>query len=158
LLNVGDTVIRRAGDDDVTAIARLRRAWVEEDDGPCGDPDFEDRFAAWYRDESPRRTTWLAETDGDLVGMMNLAVFARMPAPGRPPGRWGYLSNAFVLARYRNRGVGRQLLDALLAEAAELSLARVVLRPSPRSVPFYARAGFGTADMLMVRVLDASAL
>ena len=62
-------------------------------------------------------------------------------------------SNAYVLARYRNRAVGRQLLDALLRYAIEQNLARVVLRPSTRSIPFYQRAGFAPADMLMVRVL-----
>ncbi len=152
---MADTVIRRAGDDDIPAMARLRRRWLEEEDGPCTDPDFESRFAAWYRDESTRRVTWLAEVDGRPVGSMNLGVVNRMPAPGRPASRWGYLSNAFVLAPYRNRGVGRLLLASLLGYAADEGFIRVVLRPSPRSVPFYERAGFVAAQMLMVRVLPA---
>ena len=86
---------------------------------------------------------------------MNLAVVTRMPAPGRTPRRWGYLNNAFVLAAHRNRAVGRQLLDALLGYATDEGLARVVLRPSVRSVPFYGRAGFVPAQMLMVRMLHA---
>ena len=31
----------------------------------------------------------LAEVDGRLVGMMNLAIFERMPRPGRPASYWG---------------------------------------------------------------------
>jgi GNAT superfamily N-acetyltransferase len=54
-----------------------------------------------------------------------------------------------VLAGYRDRGVGRLLLDALLDHARREGYARVVLSPSPRSVPFYERAGFGPADMLL---------
>jgi hypothetical protein len=35
------------------------------------------------RPDRPGRITWLAEVDGHLVGMMNLAIFERMPRPGR---------------------------------------------------------------------------
>ena len=77
--------------------------------------------------------------------MMNLAVFERMPRPGRDAGTWGYLANAFVLEPYRNQGIGRLLLDALLAHAEAEGYVRVVLRPSERSMRFYRRAGF-TAD------------
>jgi GNAT superfamily N-acetyltransferase len=78
-----------------------------------------------------------------------------MPRPGRPPSRWGYFSNAFVLARYRDRGIGRALIGALLDHATTNGFVRVVVSPSPRSIPFYARAGFGPADMLMVRPFEA---
>jgi GNAT superfamily N-acetyltransferase len=82
--------------------------------------------------------------------MMNLSVFARMPRPGGQAGCWGYLGNAFVLDAYRNQGIGRLLLDAVLRYARQNGFARVVLRPSARSVPFYKRAGFAAADSLML--------
>ena len=120
--------------------------------GPAAhaDPGFEERFEAWWARESSRRITWLAEVDRRPVGMMNLAVFERMPRPGRPPSRWGYLGNAFVLAAYRNQGIGGLLLGAVLGHARDSHLARVVLSPTSRSIPFYQRAGFGPADVLMV--------
>jgi GNAT superfamily N-acetyltransferase len=145
-----EAVIRQAGASDLAMIARLRREWVHEQDGDRGDPGFEDRFAAWFERESSRRITWLAEVDGRPVGMMNLAVFDRMPQPGRPAGRWGYLGNAFVLAAYRNQGIGGQLLDAVLSHARGCGFARVVLSPSARSVPFYRRAGFAPAESLLL--------
>ena len=70
--------------------------------------------------------------------------------PGRARARWGYLGNAFVLAAYRNRGIGGQLLDAVLGHAREQGFARVVLSPTERAIPFYQRAGFAPADELMV--------
>jgi GNAT superfamily N-acetyltransferase len=148
---MSEAVIRQADDADLAAIALLRRQWTQEHGGVIDDPGFDERLAAWFARESSRRITWLAEADGGPVGMMNLAVFERMPRPGRASSRWGYLSNAFVLAAYRDQGIGGQLLSALLGYADDKGFVRVVLSPSERSVPFYERAGFGPADALMLR-------
>jgi GNAT superfamily N-acetyltransferase len=144
-------VIRIADGADGPTIAALRRAWTAEDHGDVTDPGFEARFLDWYERESARRVSWLSELSGDPVGMVNLAIFERMPRPGRDAGTWGYLANAFVLAPYRNQGVGARLLAALLAHADDNSYVRVVLRPSERSVPFYRRAGFTADGGFMVR-------
>jgi GNAT superfamily N-acetyltransferase len=138
-------VIRIAVAADGPAIAALRRTWIAEDHGEVADEGFESRFRDWYERESSRRISWLAEVSGKPVGMMNLAIFVRMPRPGLDAGTWGYLADAFMLEPYRNRGIGRLLLDALLADADARGFLRVVLRPSERAIPFYLRAGF-TAD------------
>ncbi|MGH3647408.1 MAG: GNAT family N-acetyltransferase [Micromonosporaceae bacterium] len=140
-------VVRRA---DVAALAALRRAWTDELAGaPIDDPDFEHTFSEWYATERSRRTNWIAEISDEPVGMLNLVEFRRMPRPGRPQSRWGYVSNVFVLAAYRDQGIGEALLDAAMSHARVHGYARVVLAPSERSVPFYRRAGFGEADMLL---------
>ncbi|MGH3712575.1 MAG: GNAT family N-acetyltransferase [Micromonosporaceae bacterium] len=147
-------VVREAAASDVPVLARLRRAWAEEDAGtPIDDPDFEANFAEWYAAERSRRLTWLAEADGVPVGMLNLVVFDRMVKPGRPRSQWGYVSNVFILAGHRDRGAGRKLVEAALRYAREHDFARVVLSPSERSVPFYRRAGFGDADSLLLHPL-----
>lgn len=145
--------VRLATQADVPALAALRRAWVEEDAGPVEDPGYEQAFADWYAAEGDRRITWLAFTghgERAPVGMLNLFEYRRMPRPGRAVSRWGYISNVFVLAAYRNRGLGRELVDAALALARERHYARVVLSPSEPARPLYARAGFGPADELML--------
>jgi GNAT superfamily N-acetyltransferase len=77
-----------------------------------------------------------------------------MPRPSAAdPGRWGYVANVYVVPGDRDRGVGRLLLDAVTAHADEQGFARLVLSPSERSVPFYARHGFEPATSLMVRHL-----
>ncbi len=153
-----DTTIRIADPADIPVLASLRRAAAAERDGrderdgaPVADENFEARFARWYESESGRRVTWLAEAGGEPAGMMSLAVFERMPRPGRDAGRWGYLGNAFVLPAHRDQGTGTRLLTAVLRHADEHGFARVVLSPSERSVPFYRRAGFGPAGALLLR-------
>jgi len=144
-------LIRIAGAQDAPALAALRRAWTAEQHGPVADEGFEARFLDWYQRESARRFSWLAEVRGEMVGMVNLAVFDRMPQPGREPGSWGYLANAFVLAAHRSQGIGSLLLRALLAHADSCGYARVVLSPAERAVTFYQRGGFAQDTGLLVR-------
>ena len=145
--------MRLATVDDGPAVAALRLAWTEEQSGPVPDVTFEARFAAWWETEAGRRLTWLAHGPDGPVGTVNLAVFERMPRPGRVPARWGYLGNAYVLPAWRSRGIGTALVGALLAYARAEGFVRVVLAPSERSVPFYRRAGFGPADSLLLQRL-----
>jgi GNAT superfamily N-acetyltransferase len=161
--------IRRATGADVDAVAALRRRWTREDadpgdlgadpgdldaDDPGADAEFAGWMAAWWDGVGANRAVFLAERHDDPVGMINLAVFDRMPKPGRPTSRWGYLGNAYVLAELRGHGIGSRLLDAVLGHAREIGCVRVVLAPTERSVPFYRRAGFGPATMLMALPLD----
>jgi GNAT superfamily N-acetyltransferase len=150
---MSEPVIRIAGLADGPLLAALRRKWTEEQHGPVGDEGFEALFLDWYEREFARRVSWIAELNGAPVGMMNLAVFDRMPQPGRDAGTWGYLANAFVLAAHRDRGIGSLLLRALLAHADQHRYVRVVLRPSQRAIPFYERLGFDADGGLLVRRL-----
>jgi GNAT superfamily N-acetyltransferase len=144
-------VVRPAAAHDLHAIMALRRMWAEETDGPANDADYELRFREWFERTLPTRRAWVALAGDVAVGMMSMGLFERMPKPGRPQTYWGYLSNAFVAPDYRNAGVGRMLIDALLAHARDEGYARVVLHPSDRAIPFYHRAGFTPADMLLVQ-------
>jgi GNAT superfamily N-acetyltransferase len=143
--------VRTATADDLPALVALRRAWTQERRGVPPDPTFGERFAAWFHAEAHQRTFWLAEHDGAAIGMANLLTFVRMPGPGTPDGHWGYLGNMYVVPTHRDAGVGRRLLDAVVAHADAAGLERIVLHPSERSIPFYRRAGFGDADQLLLR-------
>jgi len=68
----------------------------------------------------------------------------------------GLRRNAFVLQTHRNAGIGRASLGAV-DHARDNDFVRVVLSPSPRSVPFYRRAGFVGADELLVLRLRTGA-
>jgi predicted N-acetyltransferase YhbS len=130
--------IRVAAWEDRAAVAALRRSWTEENAGaPVPDDGYEQRFDDWLEREQHQRVIWL--------------VFTRMPRPGGDAGRWGYLANCYVRPQHRNSGLGARLLATCTAYADERGFARVVLSPSPRSVPFYARGGFESATSLMVR-------
>jgi len=144
--------------DDAGALASLRALWTG-----AGSDDLAARMAAWLEAEGDRRTTWLATVDGAPAGMASLFEYRRMPRPGRPDSRWGYVSNMFVREELRGRGIGSALLAAIISAADDRDYARLVLSPSEESIPFYRRAGFRVPDgddRLLVRSaggLDAPA-
>jgi GNAT superfamily N-acetyltransferase len=129
--------VRVTGPGDVDALAALRALWSEGEE-----PEFAARMAEWLESEGQRRTTWLALSGGEPLGMASLFEYRRMPRPGRAPSRWGYVSNMFVRVEHRNRGVGRALLTAILDAADERGYARLVLSPSEAALPLYESAGF----------------
>ena len=154
--------VRRAGAPDGDAVAALRRAWVEQRGRvpPGADPAFELGFATWWRAELSHHAVWVAEVrrdaerDGpgpaaaeagwEVVGSLDVAEIAAMPAPGRPGERWGYVGSLVALGA-APRGVPRRLLSAAVTHARERGLVRLVLRPSPAGAAFYRAAGFSPA-------------
>ena len=148
MAEAADFTIRVADERDMAAMARLRRAWLEERTGqPIDDPGFEAAFAQWWRVELPRRTFWLAEVGSQrsgftAIGSINVVEIVHMPRPGARGGRLGQVGNAFVLASFADRGVPGALLDAAIEHAKARSYRRLLLAPTPGSTAFYRRAGF----------------
>mgnify|MGYP000147076769 CR=1 FL=1 len=141
--------IREERNEDRPALASLRARWAaEQDPGLREDPEFDDVYSRWA-DANPRKF-FVAEEDGQLVGMLNLLVFERMPKPGKPSSNWVYLGNVYVLPDYRNAGIGAQLMQAAIEFSRSINAARMVLSPSPESGNFYARLGFQPAQELSV--------
>ncbi|MCB5273730.1 hypothetical protein BJG92_01254 [Arthrobacter sp. SO5] len=113
------------------------------------DPDFEDTYRDWM-DANPRKF-FVAQQDGELIGMLNLMIFERMPKPGKASSRWVYLGNAYVLPAFRNAGIGGRLVEASIQFSKSIKAARMVLSPSVESRDFYARLGFQPAAELNIR-------
>jgi GNAT superfamily N-acetyltransferase len=149
--------VRVADERDGLALARLRRAWLEERAGrPVDDPAFEASFARWWHAELSRRVFWLAEVGSEragytAVGSLNVVEVSYMPRPGARGGAIGHVGNAFVLARFARQGVPRALLDHAVAHARARRYRRLVLAPTPGSTAFYRSAGFEPAgDALLL--------
>lgn len=131
---------------DVRVLADLRAATHDAVAGDAFVTDVRD----WLTAERGHRTTWLAEVDGEPVGYVSALHYRRMPSATREAGGWAYLGNLFVLPGHRGHGVGEALVRGVEAWARGLGLARVVLSPSPASVPLYRRLGYLDADELLV--------
>jgi GNAT superfamily N-acetyltransferase len=118
------------------------------------DPTFPARFLAWFRSQLVAGSlAWVAE-DAEIFGMLVMFVHERMPEPGRPTTSWGYVGNVFVHPTRRGVGAGASLVSAAIDEAKRRDLARLILNPSPRSVPLYQRAGFSSRHGLLTLELQ----
>lgn len=132
---------------DLPQIADLR--WrLRVDDAPTLDPSDYDRFVADFIRISEAEwqpsdiVHWIAADDGRVLAIMSVIIVRKLPSPEELRGRWGYLSNSYVLPEVRNGRVGQRLLTAIKDWASSEDLELIVVWPSERAYPFYERAGF----------------
>jgi L-amino acid N-acyltransferase YncA len=139
--------IRPAAADDAEAIRAIRNDVIERstamwtthlltpEDGQ-----------AWMAENLARRSAYVAEASGEVVGFANWA-------PWRPKDGYRYTveDSVYLVAGHQGRGVGTELLRTLIAGASE-SDARVMMAcieaTNAPSVALHARQGFevvGTA-------------
>jgi N-acetylglutamate synthase-like GNAT family acetyltransferase len=143
--------IRPATPEDADELARLRWDFRVEHGTPVARTfeEFASEFRVFVTDAlagGARWRAWVAHADGRLVGCVWLQLVEKVPHPSR--GRWerplAYVTNVYVEPDLRDAGVGARLLDAAMTFAREQRMSEAVVWPTPRSVSFYRRAGFGT--------------
>jgi phosphinothricin acetyltransferase len=94
----------------------------------------------WLAARGPRHPVLVAEADGEVVGWGSLNVFNTRRA-------YDHVADfsLYVERGWRGRGVGRQLLEALVARARALGYHKLVLSAFPwneAGMAAYRRAGF----------------
>jgi GNAT superfamily N-acetyltransferase len=144
--------------DDVDELARLRFALYEEQDGTVAESAevYRERFAdfATRALASTDWRAWVARTGDRPVGAMWLHTVHRVPVPGKRAGPIGYLTNVYVVPEHRNTGLGAQMLDRITAWCRQEGFSEVIVWPTERSRPFYARGGFTRSDQPLVIKLE----
>ena len=124
LLALFRDTIRRVNSRDYSA-AQVA-AWASDD---IGTDRWFGRFAG--------RFVPVAEDGGRPVG------FAELEADG-------HIDRVYVSADHQRRGIGRQLLDAVVAEARRVGLARLFTEASITARPFFEAQGFAMMALQVV--------
>ena len=146
-------VVRAATREDADELARLRWDFRVEHGTPVtrAFEEFASEFRAFVTDalaEGASWRAWVAQADGRLVGCIWVQLVEKVPHPSR--GRWerpiAYVTNAYVEPDLRDAGLGARLLDTAMTFAREQRMSAAIVWPTPRSVSFYRRAGFGTGS------------
>ncbi len=96
----------------------------------------------------------VAESAGRIVGMGGLVLVARPPNPRSRYSREGFIVNVYTLPLWRRNGVGRAVIDRLVAEARGLQLYRVYLRTSDHGRGLYEKLGFRDPGNYLALELD----
>lgn len=143
---------------DAAELARLRWEFTAEETPVEGArfADFTQRFESFLCGAlgDGQWLIWVAERDGRLVGHIYLQLIEKVPRPGQTDGRYGYVTNVYVEPTSRDEGIGSQLLRGVIERAREQRLEFLIVWPSERSVPYYARVGFAPSGEAMELPLD----
>jgi GNAT superfamily N-acetyltransferase len=140
--------IRRAVRADLPVIVDLRLAFDRELLGGDLPPDRVGPHRSQVADylathvEGDTYRLWVAVEAGRIVGMAGLVLVDRPPHPRSRRTGEGFIVNVYTLPAWRGGGVGRALMDALVADARSLRLRRVYLRTSDDGRPLYEAMGF----------------
>jgi GNAT superfamily N-acetyltransferase len=76
------------------------------------------------------------------VGAASLLIYTLPPMPGSPDRRQGHVLNVYTAPELRSRGIGRRMMEALIAEARRRGLFRLFLNATKMGEPLYRSLGF----------------
>ena len=154
--------IRAARPDDAAEVVRLRRLMFRAMHGTDEPGPWEASAEEIARRQlsEPERVLGAFVVDGDEPGAPHLAACAvgrveeRLPAPGHPTGRFGFVFNVCTDLRYRGRGYARATTEALLDWFAGQGVTRVDLHATDDAEELYRSLGF--AEHSIALSLDLS--
>jgi ribosomal protein S18 acetylase RimI-like enzyme len=134
---------RTATADDVPELVRLRRVMFEAM-GLTVTTDDDDAVTAALQELLPTGDLFAVVVDAeDHAAACGVGMVARrLPGPGNPSGRVGYIQSMVTDERDRRQGHARRVLVALMDEFAERGVVRVDLHATEAGAALYTQHGF----------------
>jgi L-amino acid N-acyltransferase YncA len=138
---MADLAIRDAGEADAAAICRIYNQGIEDRVATLEtELRTPEERRGWLASRGVRHPVVVAEAVGEVVGWASLNVF-------NPRRAYDHVADfsLYVERGWRGRGVGRGLLEALIARARALGYHKLVLSAFPwneAGMAAYRRAGF----------------
>lgn len=153
------TAVRQARPEDAPELVRLRLLMFEAMQGELRPGPWQQRAEALLRERlaDPGRTTMPAFVVDDATAPGRLAACAvgtleqRLPAPGHPEGRFGFVFNICTDPAHRRRGYARACTAALLAWFDEQRVTRIDLHATEGGEQLYRSLGFAEHSVPLSR-------
>jgi GNAT superfamily N-acetyltransferase len=146
-----DVKIRNAQPEDLDTLTALLRELFSIEADFAVDAQRQRRGLALMLDGCLKhRCVKVAETDGDVVGM----VTAQLLISTAEGGVVALVEDMVVAGRHRDRGIGRQLMDAIESWSRERGASRLQLladRTNFSALDFYDRIGWRPTRMICLR-------
>ncbi|MGH7659621.1 MAG: GNAT family N-acetyltransferase [Vulcanimicrobiaceae bacterium] len=151
--------LRMATVDEADLVASLRIEFIEENAGGPLPAEFTQATRAWVRALTARGAmqSWIAHDGDAAIGVVTVRIRDASPRRDDLAGKEAYVHNLYVRAAYRNAGIGRKLMQALLDWCAENDHLRVALRATEMGRPLYEKLGF-VPDAAMVLPLKPNVI
>ncbi len=91
--------------------------------------------------------------DGDkIIGCGGVCIYREMPSPDNPSGKCAYLMNIFTDPNYRKNGVGKDVVEWLIAQAKSRGITKIYLETSSAGRALYRNLGFeDMRDMMKLK-------
>lgn len=77
-----------------------------------------------------------------VIGCGGICFYREMPSPDNPSGKCAYLMNIYTRPQFRKQGVGKELIEWLLEQAAQRNIPKIYLETSEAGKRLYAQIGF----------------
>ena len=151
--------IRSAAALDAKLLANFRYAFrIRLGAANESEAEFIERCSLWMRErlsENDDWRCWIAEEDSVLVGHLWAQLITKIPNPTAEPELHLYLTNFYVRAEMRNRGIGSMLLSAALDWCTAWEVDSIFLWSTDQSRSLYVRHGFAARENLLELIPEA---
>ena len=137
---------RRLTESDLETFIEIRIGQLREE-GATEDFDLRPNLMDYYKRHMADGTfvSWLAvdtDADGKIIGTSGMSFVEKPPYFSCPSGRIGLLSSMFTDKNYRRRGIARELLSRVVADAKDYGCGCVQITASDMGVLLYTNFGF----------------
>ncbi len=141
--------LRTAIPSDYAQLAEMKRLHCEEDDRDYNEHTlqgadkqaFLDEFVSFLHHQKEYLIFVAADEEG-IASTMFVHLIPKVPKPNSHIRSIAYLTNVFTKERYRNKGIGTELLTYIKSYLKSEHCELIFAWPSDRSVPFYTRNDF----------------
>ena len=86
--------------------------------------------------------SWLALDGDEIIGTSGMSFVEKPPYFGCPSGKMGLLSSMFTNPAYRRKGIARELLSRVIADARDYGCGTAQITASDMGVKLYTDFGF----------------
>lgn len=141
--------VKKAFDADLELLMTWRMRVLSEVFSDSENPDWETirrNNESYYREHLANGTHTacfaMNEDDGEIIGCGGICYQREMPSPDNLTGTNGYLMNIYTLPEYRGQGVGRRIVEFLIADAKNKGTEKIYLESSKAAKHMYEELGF----------------
>ncbi len=131
---------------DIAALTELRLAYLEEDHGKLSEDEISiiSRHLPHYfaRSLNQNLFCYLVREQEEIAACAFLLVVEKPMSPSFLTGRTGTVLNVYTKPSYRHKGYARQIMERLLADAADKNLSVVDLKSTEDGYRLYQSVGF----------------
>ena len=144
-----NVLVKKAGISELSPLIEWRVRVLAEGFADSLHPDWEaisKNNENYYKEElfKDSHTACFAvnEESGEIIGCGGICYQKEMPSPDNLTGTNGYLMNIYTVPEYRGHGIGRKIIEFLIADAKKRGTEKIYLESSVGAKRLYEEIGF----------------